>query len=159
MRLEYSLGFGSLSRSCAFAYLGRSLAYRRKKRRDRIVARNQTSTFFQQQNQEPSSRANRRQLTLILRLRQVIQPVLVRRLISCATKRVSKIRGGAINRVYYCAHLLVSAAAHNSRIVGNRKRISHTRWIGGDVGVGGVWQGLALVVIIRGTHLRDRRMR
>jgi hypothetical protein len=54
----------------------------------------------------------------------------------------------------------VSAAAHNPR-VGERQRISHAlaRWIRGDIGilVRGMRERLALVVVIRATHLSDRR--
>jgi hypothetical protein len=81
---------------------------------------------------------------------------LVLRLISYSRSDVSKIRGWVDD--YDHAHLLVSAAGHASS-VGYRKRISHvlSGRVGGDIGVlGGMREGLALVVIVRAAHLRDR---
>jgi len=52
----------------------------------------------------------------------------------------------------------MSTAAHNARIRRNRERISHlSGWIRGDIGilVRGMWQGLALVVIVWSAHVRD----
>lgn len=118
-----------LVRSCAFAYLGDSLAYRRKRFPSR---RKSTSTSIH--SSENATKLKHRELTFILRFLHVKQPVLVLRLISWIEKRkyvlarcdTRMTRFDTIRSIRYkTTYLFMTTSAHYSSIDG--KRVSHTR--------------------------------